>query len=57
MNDKTPQEIRNEQAIRSLYALAEGNAKDTFKFVPCSPTTGTSMTWPRTRNILAATSA
>ena len=33
MNAKTPQEVGNEQSIRSLYALAEGNAKDTFKFV------------------------
>jgi ketosteroid isomerase-like protein len=33
MNEQTPEEARNEQAIRTLYALAEGNAKDTFKFV------------------------
>jgi ketosteroid isomerase-like protein len=33
MNAKTTEEARNEEAIRSLYALAEGNAKDTFKFV------------------------
>lgn len=33
MSAKLPEEVRNEQAIRSLYALAEGNAKDTFKFV------------------------
>jgi hypothetical protein len=33
MSANTPQEVGNEQAIRSLYALAEGNAKDTFKFV------------------------
>ena len=33
MNAKTSEEVRNEEAIRALYALAEGNAKDTFKFV------------------------
>jgi ketosteroid isomerase-like protein len=33
MSDKTPEEARNEQVIRSLYALAEGSAKDTSKFV------------------------
>ena len=33
MNAKTDEEARNEQVIRSLYALAEGNAKDTSKFV------------------------
>ena len=33
MSEKTPEEVRNEQVIRSLYALAEGNAKDTSKFV------------------------
>jgi len=33
MSAKTPEEVRNEQVIRSLYALAEGNAKDTSKFV------------------------
>jgi ketosteroid isomerase-like protein len=33
MSDQTPEEARNEQAIRSVYALAEGNAKDTSKFV------------------------
>jgi ketosteroid isomerase-like protein len=33
MNAKTSEEARNEAAIRSLYALAEGNAKDTSKFV------------------------
>ena len=30
MSAKTPEEVRNEQVIRSLYALAEGNAKDMF---------------------------
>ena len=29
----TSEEARNEQVIRSLYALAEGNVKDTSKFV------------------------
>jgi ketosteroid isomerase-like protein len=33
MSAKTPEEVCNEQVIRSLYALAEGNAKDTSKFV------------------------
>src|SRR5262245_36810351 len=33
MSANTPEEVRNEQVIRSLYALAEGNAKDTSKFV------------------------
>jgi ketosteroid isomerase-like protein len=33
MSAKTPEEVRNEQVIRSLYALAEGNVKDTSKFV------------------------
>src|SRR5258707_11725636 len=33
MSAKTSEEVRNEQVIRSLYALAEGNAKDTSKFV------------------------
>jgi ketosteroid isomerase-like protein len=33
MSVKTSEEARNEQVIRSLYALAEGNAKDTSKFV------------------------
>lgn len=33
MSAKTPEEVRNEQVVRSLYALAEGNAKDTSKFV------------------------
>jgi hypothetical protein len=32
VSDQTAEEARNEQAIRSLYALAEGNAKDTLKF-------------------------
>jgi ketosteroid isomerase-like protein len=30
---KTPEEVRNEQVIRTLYSLAEGNSKDTSKFV------------------------
>ena len=33
MTAKTPEEARNEDVIRTLYALAEGNAKDTSKFV------------------------
>jgi ketosteroid isomerase-like protein len=33
MDAKTSEEAGNEEAIRSLYALAEGNAKDTSKFV------------------------
>jgi predicted ester cyclase len=33
MSAKTPEELRNEKVIRSLYALAEGNAKDTSQFV------------------------
>jgi ketosteroid isomerase-like protein len=33
MRDKTAEEVSNEQVIRSAYALAEGNAKDTSKFV------------------------
>jgi hypothetical protein len=33
MSAKTPEEVRNEQVIRSLYALANGNVKDTSKFV------------------------
>lgn len=33
MNAKTSEEARNQQVIRSVYALAEGNAKDTSKFV------------------------
>jgi ketosteroid isomerase-like protein len=33
MSAKTDEETLNEQVIRSLYALAEGNAKDTSKFV------------------------
>jgi ketosteroid isomerase-like protein len=33
MSAKIPEEVRNEQVIRSLYALAEGNVKDTSKFV------------------------
>jgi hypothetical protein len=32
MSANTPEEVRNEQVIRSLYALAEGNAKDTSRF-------------------------
>jgi hypothetical protein len=30
---KTSEEARNEQVIRSLYSLAEGNSKNTSKFV------------------------
>lgn len=33
MNAKTAEEARNEQAIRTLYALADGKSKDTAKFV------------------------
>jgi hypothetical protein len=33
MNAKTAEQVRNEQVVRSLYGLAEGNAKDTSKFV------------------------
>ncbi len=33
MSAMTAEETGNEQVIRSLYALAEGNAKDTSKFV------------------------
>src|SRR5580704_8888332 len=33
MSVKTSEEARNEQVIRSLYSLAEGNSKDTSKFV------------------------
>jgi ketosteroid isomerase-like protein len=33
MSAKTSEEVRNEQVVRSLYALAEGNAKDTSEFV------------------------
>jgi hypothetical protein len=33
MSGKTAEEARNEQVIRSLYAPAEGNVKDTSKFV------------------------
>jgi hypothetical protein len=33
MNVKTSEQARNEQVIRSLYSLAEGNAKNTSKFV------------------------
>jgi ketosteroid isomerase-like protein len=35
MSAKTPEEARNEQIIRDLYSLAEGNAKDTSRFVSC----------------------
>src|SRR5579864_3225097 len=31
--NKTSEEARNEEAIRTLYALAEGNSKDTSRFV------------------------
>src|SRR3984893_1445402 len=33
MSAKTSEQARNEQAIRSLYSLAEGNAKNTSEFV------------------------
>jgi predicted ester cyclase len=33
MNAQTSEEARNEQVIRTLYSLAEGNAKDTSRFV------------------------
>jgi len=33
MNAKMAEEARNEQVIRTVYSLAEGNAKDTSKFV------------------------
>jgi ketosteroid isomerase-like protein len=33
MNVQTSEQSRNEQTIRTLYSLAEGNAKDTSKFV------------------------
>jgi hypothetical protein len=33
MNVKTSEEARNERVIRDLYALAEGNSKNTSKFV------------------------
>jgi hypothetical protein len=33
MSARTPEEECNEQAIHSLYTSAEGNTKDTFKFV------------------------
>src|SRR5580704_1017957 len=33
MSGNTSEETRNEQVIRSLYSLAEGNAKNTSKFV------------------------
>jgi predicted ester cyclase len=33
MNSKTPEESRNEEVIRQLYSLAEGNSKDTSQFV------------------------
>lgn len=33
MDARTPEETANEQVIRSLYASAEGNAKDTSRFV------------------------
>lgn len=29
MSARTPEEARNEKAIRSLYSLANGNSKDT----------------------------
>ena len=33
MAAQTSEQARNEQVIRTLYSLAEGNAKDTSKFV------------------------
>ena len=33
MSAQTPEEARNEQVIRNLYALADGKSKDTPKFV------------------------
>jgi predicted ester cyclase len=33
MSARTPEEARNEQAIRKLYALADGKSKDTPQFV------------------------
>jgi len=33
MSTKTAEEIHNEEIIRTLYSLAEGNAKNTSKFV------------------------
>ena len=35
MNAQSAEESRNEQAVRKLYALAEGNAKNTPAFVSC----------------------
>jgi len=33
MNAQTPEEVRNEKAVRTLYALADAKSKDTPKFV------------------------
>jgi hypothetical protein len=33
MNAQTSEEARNEQVIRTLYSLAEGNSKNTSRFV------------------------
>jgi hypothetical protein len=33
MNVRTPGEANNEEVIRTLYSLAEGNSKDTSRFV------------------------
>src|ERR1700739_3323010 len=33
MSAKTAEEVHNEEVVRSLYALAEGNSKNTSKFV------------------------
>ena len=33
MGGQTSEEVRNEQVIRTLYSLAEGNSKDTSRFV------------------------
>jgi ketosteroid isomerase-like protein len=35
MTTQTPEEARNERAIRELYSLAEGNSKNTSGFVSC----------------------
>ena len=40
MSAKTAEEYRNEQVIRSLYSSAEGNSKNTSKFVSLFPDDG-----------------
>src|ERR1700748_390043 len=35
MSVQTSEEIRNEKVIRTLYSLAEGNAKNTSAFIAC----------------------